>query len=91
MQELGWTLAAAGGAVVLDRLLLAAERRGWIYWRRRSPTSSARSAAMLSTHALLEPDKEHVVEEIQQQQADIDRAEGEEPFGTGPEDGSSAG
>ena len=34
--ELGlWLIAAVAAAFVLDRLMLKAEERGWIYWRKR--------------------------------------------------------
>jgi len=62
-----------------DRALLAAERRGWIYWRRRRATSSSLGSAMRSVHGLLEPDKRHVVEERQRQEADIDVAGDDAP------------
>jgi hypothetical protein len=35
MTPLGWLLAAAAGVFVFDRLMLNAEERGWIDWRKR--------------------------------------------------------
>lgn len=64
---------------LLDRALLAAEERGWIYWRHRKPSSSQMGSAMLSVHGILEPDKQHVVEERQRQEADIDVATDDDP------------
>lgn len=80
-----WTIALLVGLVgaalwLLDRMLLEAEQRGWIYWRHKKPHSSSRGSAMLAAHGLLEPDKQHVVEERQRQAADIDLAEDDEPL-----------
>jgi hypothetical protein len=59
------TLIVAGvvaALVAVDRLLLAAEARGWIYWRRRKASPGTRAGAMLELHALLEPDRKHAAE-----------------------------
>jgi len=77
---LGVIAAAVAGLVAVDRLLLAAEARGWIYWRRRTSSPGTRAGALLELHALLEPDRRHT--------AEIVRAEGheeEDEAGPGPE------
>jgi len=56
-------LGAAAGLILLDRLLLALERRGWIYWRRSRGSSGSLGNAMLDVQKILEPSKRHVVEE----------------------------
>jgi hypothetical protein len=79
-----WLLVVGGvvaAGTLLDRLLLFAEQRGWIYWRRRKPSASAAGNALLSVQAIFEPDRAHVVEEQARQEADIDAAEGDEPMG----------
>lgn len=53
------TLAGLYG---LHRLLLWAERRGWIYYRRQSSSRASVGSAMLEVHALMEPSKKHVLE-----------------------------
>jgi hypothetical protein len=54
---------------VLDRLMLAAERRGWIYYRRRKPTSGSASAAALGpVMDVFRPQERIVVEERLRQQ-----------------------
>ncbi len=59
-----WVLLAAIVLLVLDRLALAAERRGWIYYRKRKPTSgSASAAAFGATAEFLQPGQQVVVEE----------------------------
>ena len=46
----------------VDRLLLKAETRGWIYYRKKQGTSSRLGSAFLEVQSLLEPDKRHVAE-----------------------------
>jgi hypothetical protein len=80
-----WTIAllvVLVGAVLwlLDRMLLKAEQRGWIYWRHKKPPSSSLGSAMLTVQGVLEPDKQHVVEERQREAADIDVAEDDDPL-----------
>jgi hypothetical protein len=76
-----WILVAVIVAVAFDRTMLAAEQRGWVYWRRRKPSPGTVAGAMLSLHALLEPSQEHVVREQERQAADIDVAGNDEPLG----------
>jgi hypothetical protein len=55
----------AGAALllfVLDRLALAAERRGWIYYRARKANPASLGSAMLEVQSLLEPGVREVVE-----------------------------
>lgn len=66
--------------VIVDRLLLAAERRGWIYWRRSKASVSRASSALLSIQSIFEPDREHVVEERAREEADIDVATDDDPL-----------
>ncbi len=80
-----WTVAMlvvlVGAALwLIDWMLLGAEARGWLYWRHRKARSSSLGSAMLSVQGLLEPDKQHVVEERQRQDADIDVAEDDDPL-----------
>lgn len=65
-----WVLLAAVVALVLDRLLLAAERRGWVHYRKRKPTSGSASAAAFGPMAqVFQPGNRVVVEEKQRQQS----------------------
>lgn len=74
------TLAAA--FFVFDRLMLAAERRGWIYWRKTKPSSGSRSAAagmFGEMNALASPAYRHVIEEQHRQEVTpAESARGEE-------------
>lgn len=56
-------VAVLAALFLLDRLLLAAEARGWIYWRRRKASPGSLGNALLSAQALLQPEVRHVVEE----------------------------
>jgi hypothetical protein len=58
--------AVFGLLLLVDRLLLAAEARGWIYWRRSSPSPGTRASALLELQALLEADRRHTVEVLRQ-------------------------
>ena len=59
-----WVALAVVVALVMDRVLLAAERRGWIYYRKRKPTSGSASAAAFGPMAeLFQPGQQVVVEE----------------------------
>jgi hypothetical protein len=62
----------------LDRLLLWCESKGWIYWRRRKASPGTAGAAFLEVHAMLEPGKAHVVEEMKQVREERDD-EGDPP------------
>jgi len=77
---LGVAALVVATLVVLDRLLLAAERRGWVYWRRSRASTSRASSALLSIQSIFEPDREHVVEERVREEADIDVAEDHDPL-----------
>lgn len=66
-----WVLAVLAVLVVLigiDRLMLAAERRGWIFYRHRKPTSGSMSSAAFGAMAeVMQPGRQVVVAEQQRQ------------------------
>ncbi len=68
-----WLAIMAVAIFGLDRLLLVMESRGWIYYRRKKPGSSALGRACLEVQQLLEPSKKYVIkikeERKEQQQA----------------------
>ena len=51
----------AGGLYALDRLGLHAERRGWVYYRKKRGSVSL-ATAVLETQALFDPSKRYVLE-----------------------------
>ncbi len=71
---------AACALVGLDRFLLWAESRGWIYYRRRRPSRSALGDAFLAVQSIIEADKRHVLEVRRQTPRDED-GEAEPPPG----------
>ena len=84
MEALRWlaiTAAVISAAVVLDRLLLAAEARGWIYWRRRKASPGTRAGAMLELHAMLEPSRRHAAEVVRAEAHEEDDEGGPGPEG----------
>jgi hypothetical protein len=73
-------IVAAG--FVLDRLLLKAEVRGWIYWRRRKGSHGMPASAALEVHQLLEPSKKYILEVQREQDPAADR-DSDPPAGGG--------
>lgn len=57
-----WASAVLAALWGLDRLLLWAEARGWIYYRKKRGTGSRLGSAFLEVQSLLEPDKRHVAQ-----------------------------
>ncbi|MCL4232899.1 MAG: hypothetical protein KJ042_00090 [Deltaproteobacteria bacterium] len=71
-------IAVLGAAFVLDRLLLAAEARGWIYWRKKKASPGTAALAMLELESIVSPAKRHVIEQKRQEHAEEDD-EGDPP------------
>ena len=61
----------------LDRLGLWLEERGWLYYRRKKPTSSPMSALVAMQQAI-EPGVKHVVEVKHHQRSEKEKAAGKE-------------
>jgi hypothetical protein len=55
-----------------DRLLLAAEARGWIYYRRRKASPGTRASAFLEMQSMFEPGRTHEVEAIRREESERD-------------------
>jgi hypothetical protein len=58
-----WTAGVVLFLYVADRLLLAAEDRGWIYWRKKKASPGTAGNALLHMQAILEPQRRHVLEQ----------------------------
>ena len=54
-------LLGAAALFVLDRLALWMERRGWLYYRTKQPSSTDLGNAFLELQSMLEPSKRNVV------------------------------
>ncbi|MCZ7583030.1 MAG: hypothetical protein M5R36_06675 [Deltaproteobacteria bacterium] len=77
----GWIVKIAIVVVallVVDRLLLALEKRGLIYWRKRKASPGTVGNALLELQSMLEPSKKHVVEQRKNEQTEKE-AEGDPP------------
>jgi hypothetical protein len=55
-------LGVAAAAWVLDRVLVWAEDRGWIYYRKRKPTIISLATALFQAQTIVQPEKQHIVE-----------------------------
>ena len=58
-----WGLGVVAGFYCLHRIGLWAERRGWIYYRKKHGGSGAIGNAFLEIQAIIEPSKRYVLEE----------------------------
>jgi hypothetical protein len=62
-----WVVLAVIGlavaALLLDRGLLAAESRGWIYYRRRRAPKGAAAERMLALGSIWDPSAQHVLDQ----------------------------
>jgi hypothetical protein len=56
-------LAILGGAYGLHKAAEWAERRGWIYYRKKRGSSGALGNAFLEVQSIVEPSARHVLEE----------------------------
>jgi hypothetical protein len=71
----GWVALVTGagvGLVVLDRFLLWAEARGWIYYRRKKASPGTLGSAFLEIQGMLQPGTQHVVEELRKEDVEAD-------------------
>ena len=60
-----WTaigLGIAAALFVIDRVLRWAEDRDWIYYRKRKPTITSLATALFQAQAIIQPEKQHIVE-----------------------------
>ena len=63
MEMLLWILGPVGGLLILDRLLLFFEAKGWIYYRRNKPGRGASTFHLLQWTSVLDPTQRQVIEE----------------------------
>ncbi len=72
-------LGVAAAAALLfgfDRLALAMERRGWIYYRKKKPSRTSLGNAFLTVQSILEPGTEKVVEVRLERKSEQDSGDG---------------
>jgi hypothetical protein len=82
MKIILWIAGVGIVLFLLDKALLKAEARGWIYYRRRKPSSGALGNAFLEIQSLIEPSKKAMVEVLKEEKKE--QAESGDP----PEAGS---
>ena len=70
--------AIAIALYLIDRAALAAERRGWIYYRHRKASPGTAPAALLKLQSFVDPAAERAIEAVQEEERDEDEA-GEPP------------
>lgn len=58
-----WGLGVVAGLYCLHRIGLWAEKRGWIYYRKKHGGSGALGNVLLEMQAIIEPSKRYVLEE----------------------------
>jgi len=64
-----WLASVAVALFVADRLLLAAEARRWIYWRRRRASADALGNALVHLQSIVEPRAERLAETREAEEA----------------------
>jgi len=75
-----WVVAGLLLLVVLDRLAVWAESRGWLYWRhRKAATTPGGSGLLADLIQLFQPGQRHVVEERDRQRISADLQESSAP------------
>ncbi|MEU6587595.1 hypothetical protein [Nocardia sp. NPDC046763] len=78
MDWMFWVLGLVVGAVVVDRVAVWAEGRGWIYWRHRPRNAGVGPSVFGQVESLLSPSYRHVVEETRAKQVlRVDQTAGE--------------
>jgi len=76
-----WVLAVGEGGLalfLLDRFLLWAERRGWIYYRKKKANPGTLGSAFLQVQSILQPDAQKAAVELRAEAVEEDE-EGEPP------------
>ncbi len=62
MLLLFWGTVIVVVLLAVDRLLLWAEKKGWIYYRRNKPGRGASTYHLMEIHSIFEPGFEEVIE-----------------------------
>ena len=77
-----WGTGALLALLAFDRLFLWMERRGWIYYRKKSSSPRSVGGAFLEIQSLLEPSKKYVIE-IEKEEKKEQAESGEPPESEG--------
>lgn len=60
MQTVLWIVGVGLALFAIDRLALWAEAKGWIYWRKKRPSTSALSSVLMEMNTIANPSAEYV-------------------------------
>jgi hypothetical protein len=82
METFLWLAAAGVGLFVLDRVLLWAEARGWIYYRVNKPGRGASTYHLFEWNAAFDP----LMRTVQEEQVRAEKGEDEDGDPPGPDD-----
>jgi len=77
-------LVAIALLFVLDRLFLAAEARGWIYYRKKQSSPGTSASAFLELQSMLEPGRKYEIQ-VQRSEEEENDESGEPPETGSPE------
>jgi hypothetical protein len=77
-----WGAGALLALLAFDRLFLWMERRGWIYYRKKTASPRSVGGAFLEIHSLLEPSRKYVIE-IEKEEKKEQAESGEPPENEG--------
>lgn len=67
-----WVVLTLGVVSLLDRLAVFAEKRGWIYWRRRGASGGGHAGVLGGLAEAFHPAREHTIEQAQDKSIGID-------------------
>ncbi len=60
MQTVLWIVGVGRALFAIDRLALWAEAKGWIYWRKKRPSTGALGSALMEMNTIANPSTEYV-------------------------------
>ena len=87
LQTIFWLAGSVAGLFVLDRFLLWAERRGWIYYRVHKPGRGASTYHLLQWNGAFDP----TMRQVQEERIKEERAEDGSGAPPGPLDDPAPG
>lgn len=75
MEIMKWAAIIVGivvGLWLIDRMFLAFEDRGWIYWRKKKASAGTVGNALLELQSIMEPSKKEIVKQMHYKKLEID-------------------
>lgn len=67
-----WIIGVLLIIYIVDKIMLAMESRGWVYWRKRKPSSAVSSSAFGELIDAFQPSQQIIQEERQKIEAGVD-------------------